>query len=212
MLILLIICIPLISITGAYNIVLRMPDLYVYEFNRVQLTDELELELKDEEFGHFFSDFMIGKVENFELIADYQGKEQNVFHTMEQVSMEHFKQLLNILLYAFAGMLLIAVICYGVFMANNRKYFLRTAFKSGILVYLVMIILPIITYLVPSLRDFMQQFIFRFKFNEDNLLTQIFTESFVVEFLAATTFISAVILFITGSVTWRMTKPRRMFW
>jgi hypothetical protein len=45
--------IPVVCILSAFNIVFRMPDLYIYEFNKNQIADEIDLGMKDDELGEF---------------------------------------------------------------------------------------------------------------------------------------------------------------
>ena len=78
-LVILTVCIPFVTLITAFNVVLRMPDLYVYEFNNTEITSEIDLEMTGDELGHFFSDFMFGKQDEFKLYAEYRGREQAVF-------------------------------------------------------------------------------------------------------------------------------------
>jgi len=89
--IVLIVCIPIISLFAALNIVLRLPDLYDYEFNSAEITKEIELGMKDDEVGAFFSDFMLYKNDTFDLTAEYQNREQAVFDKNEQENMENIR-------------------------------------------------------------------------------------------------------------------------
>ena len=83
------VCIPVVCILSAFNTVFRLPDLYVYEFNRNQIASEIDLGITDEELGQFFSDFMKGKEDEFDLFAEYRDREQAVFGTVEQINMEN---------------------------------------------------------------------------------------------------------------------------
>lgn len=52
-------CILAITWLGSMNLILRMPDLYHFEFNRVQLTDQLDLSMSDDELATMISDLLL---------------------------------------------------------------------------------------------------------------------------------------------------------
>jgi len=131
------VCIPLVSIFGALNLVYRIPDIYVYEFNSKQIAAEVDLEITDDELGTFFSDYMKGKEENFDLFAEYRDREQAVFGTGEQINMANARTILNDSLYILGGAALLVLVSYAICIAKKRKQELRVAFKGGIVVFAV---------------------------------------------------------------------------
>lgn len=204
--------IPVVCILSAFNIVFRMPDLYVYEFNKNQIADEIDLGMKDDELGTFFSDFMIGEKTDFELFTEYRDREQDVFGTMEQINMENARRLLNDTIYILGGALVLAAAGCSIYLVKKRKYELRIAYKGGILVYTVMMVLLFIAFHIHQSREFLYHRIFINQFGTDDVLPLMLTGQFAQMSLVAITVISLIILVILASAIWRLTKPRRMFW
>lgn len=207
----LVICIPIASILAAGNIVLRIPDLYVYEFTNAQITNEINLGITDEELGGFFSDYMLMKKDNFDLYAEFRDREQSVFGTGEQIAMENARELLNKTLIGLGITILILVILYWLVLSKKLKPELRTTFKGGVIIFGLIGVISIILFKLPVSETIVQS-IFVYNFGGDDVLPLMLTRKFAGDGLTAVLIASMVILAIIGSVTWKLTKPRRMFW
>jgi len=206
------VCIPAVSILSAFNIVFRLPDLYVYEFNRNQIAGEIDLGIPDDELGRFFSEFMQGNEDDFDLFTEYRDREQSVFGTVEQINMKNARGLLNYSLYILGGAAFFAILGYVIFLVKKKKYELRIAFKSGILVFTIMLILFYAMFYFDQTRAFLYRLIFINQFGADDVLPLMLTEQFAQMSLLAGSAVAMVLLVILASITWRLTKPRRMFW
>ncbi len=206
------VCIPIVTITGASNIVFRMPDLYSFEFKRVQVADEVDLGISDEELAVFFSDFMRGKEEHFDLFTEYRDREQSVFGAVEQINMENARGLLNLTLYILGGAALLTVLSCLIVLVKKKKHELRTAFKAGIFIQTAALVASHIVMNLEPQRLFFYQKIFPSQFGADDVLPLMLTGAFAQISLAAVSAISFIILAVLASVIWRLTKPRRMFW
>jgi hypothetical protein len=189
-----------------------MPDLYVYEFNRNQVAKEIDLDIKDDELGQFFSDFMKGKNEEFSMDAEYRDREQTVFGTVEKINMDHFRALLNISLYILGGALISAAACGWFFWFKKMKYELRIAFKGGIFTQAVLLVIGYVAFNFHQIRAFFYNWIFNISFGADDVLPVMLTKEFAFLSLVAISTGSLIILAILASAVWRLTKPRRMFW
>ena len=204
--------IPVVSILSAFNVVFRLPDIYVYEFNRNQIADEIDLGISDEELGQFFSEFMKGKEDDFDLFTEYRDREQAVFGTVEQINMENARQLLNYSLYVIGGTVFLTILSYFIFLLKKKKQELRMAFKSGIFAFAIMLILFYAMFYIDQSRAFLYRQIFINPFGADDVLPLMLSEQFAQMSVIAVSAVALVILVILTSITWRMTKPRRMFW
>jgi glucan phosphoethanolaminetransferase (alkaline phosphatase superfamily) len=89
---------------------------------------------------------MKGKEEEFDLFTEYRDREQAVFGTAEQINMENARKLLNFSLFVLGGAALLQVVSYCVFLGGKKKRELRGAFKGGILIFaiLVVLLLPVV--------------------------------------------------------------------
>jgi hypothetical protein len=206
------VCIPAVCLLGAANIVYRMPDLYVYEFNKNQISDEIGLNMKDDELGQFFSDFMSGKKDDFDLFAEYRDREQSVFSTVEQINMENARNLLNRALYILAGAFALAAAGIAAYLAKKKKYELRIAFKGGIAVYTAVTVLSLITLSFEQVKTLLCRMIFVNAFGADDVLPQMLTREYAQYSVLAILAVSMILLILLASAVWRLTKPRRMFW
>lgn len=206
------VCLPIIVILGASNIVLRMPDIYIYEFKSVETVRELNFSITDDELGHFFSDFMKGKNEKFELLIDYGDREIYAFGPKEQLNMDNARKLLNYTAYAFGILALLLIISYWVLLNKERKFTLRAAYKGGISVFVALQIILYALFFNDNTRSFFYNLIFYNPYDVDDVLPLILTEHFAKTCMYANTIVSVVILLLLLSVTWKLTKPRRMFW
>lgn len=204
--------IPVVCILCAFNLAFRMPDLYVYEFNKNQIADEFDIGMKDEELGQFFSDFMIGKKDNFELFTEYRDREQDVFGTIEQINMENARMLLNDTIYILGGAAVLAVAACSIYLIKKRKHELRSSFKASILVYTIYMIVLFVLFNINQSKEFFYNRIFINQFGTDDVLPLMLTEQFAQMSLVAIAAVSLIILVIFTSIIWRLTKPRRMFW
>lgn len=204
--------IPAVTILSALNIVFRMPDLYAFKFTRAQISNEIDLGIKDDELAEFFSDFMRGKIDDFDLFTEYRDREQSVFGTVEQGNMENVRKLLNQTLYYLGGAALITVSGAIVFLAKKRKHLFRTAFKAGIFIQTVVLVAAHIIMNLDRQRAFFYHLLFPNQFGADDVLPLMLTKQFAQIGLAAVSVISFVLLAILASVVWRLTQPRRMFW
>ena len=212
LLIIIAICIPVVAVFSALNIVFRMPDLYVYEFNSNQIANEIDLGIKDDELGQFFSDFMSGKEKDFNLFAEYRDREQSVFGTGEQINMENARKLLNYTIYLFGGAFVLSIISCGIFLVKKKKYELRIAFKTSMIVFAVLQVIIYILFYIGKIRTFFYGIIFVNPFGADDALPLMLTERFARLSLVSNSIVALILMVIFASVIWKLTKPRRMFW
>ena len=62
----LVLCIPIVSILAAANLITRAPDLYSFEFTRSQVLTENKIRIDEKELSEYISDFMLGKEDEFD--------------------------------------------------------------------------------------------------------------------------------------------------
>ncbi len=206
------VCVPVVTILSGFNIVFRMPDLYVYEFNKNQTTKEVELGITNDELGEFFSDYMMGKEKELNLLVEYRDRERPVFGAVEKLNMENARELLNNSLFVLGGALILGVAGCGVFLAKKKKYELRGAFKAGILVQTLALIACSFALYFDQPRSFLYHKICTSAFGADDVLPLMLTKEYAQLSVAAASAVSIVLLVILVSVVWRLTKPRRMFY
>jgi hypothetical protein len=212
LIVVLIICIPLTAIFAASNIALRLPDFYIYEFNKNEVTNEINLKITDEELGTFVSEFMREKHEAFELNVDDMSRDQQpVFNDSEQRIMSNLRDLLNFSFVMMAGLFIIIIAIYWLFLWNKLKWELRFAFKGGLVVFAVLVVLMVAAFNIPVTNELVGSFLMMDTLSAEDALTQMLTHTLARDVLIVGIVISIILLIIGGSITWRLTKPRRMF-
>jgi hypothetical protein len=196
-------CLPVFSILAAENIICRAPDLYTYEFTKTQIAREARIGVSERDLGEFFSDYFLGKKKEFSYITEYQDKEQDLFNIRENNVMSNIRKLLNQLTLFMLGVVLITIAAYWVLLHYNRKEGIRLAFKWSLVFYGVLwVTFGLILFPRTPFKSL----------ETEDLLFSMITSGFITDWFLAGIFISAVIMIIMGSITWKLTKPRRMFW
>ena len=204
---------PLIILAGAVNLTVRMPDFYQFEFNRTETPKTINLNVKNDDFADFFSDFMWGKSKEFDLILvnDATDQEESVFPPEERAAMERFRTILNLASMAGAVALLPAAAAYYLLIRDGEKEQLRRAFLVSVAMLVVYTGFCIFSLLSPGPSDYLRDLFMGGSFSEDGLLYHIFTKEFVLHGAAAAGAVAAVVYLIVGMATWSMTRPYRMF-
>jgi hypothetical protein len=206
----LILCIPIVSVLGAQNIVCRAPDFYTYQFTKSQVTDKYDIGMTDEELGKYFSDFMIGKKPKFENIDGYD-QEQDSFSTNEGLVMEKTRDFLNISIFILVGALFIVVASYWILVRDNKKEAIRIAFKFSWIFYIILWILFGMIIFIPAINRIILPYDLLIRIESDYLLAKLITQKFLLDGFFVSIFISAIIMGIIGSLIWRFTRQKRMF-
>ncbi|MDD2215213.1 MAG: DUF1461 domain-containing protein [Eubacteriales bacterium] len=199
----LIFCLPVFSILAAENLICRAPDLYTYEFTKTQITREARIGVSERDLGEFFSDYFLGKKEEFSYITEYQDREQDLFNLRESNVMRNIRELLNHLTLFMFGVVLITIAAYWILLHYNRKEGIRLAFKWSLVFYgILWVTFGLILFPWAPFKSL----------ETEDLLLRLITSGFITDWFLAGIFISAVVMGILGSITWKLTKPRRMFW
>lgn len=205
------ICVPVVALLGSSNLIFRLPDLYTFEFKSKQIVREIDLGITDDELGQFFSDYMKGKNEEFDLIAEYKNREQDVFGPAEQLNMDNARNILNysVLILGISAILLIAG--YWILLNKKRKSMLRIAFKGGTALFAALQIMIFVLFFNSNTRSFFHNLIFINPYDVEDALPLILTQDFAKLCVYANLIVSTIIMIIIFSVTWNLSKPRRMF-
>lgn len=207
----LILCVPFISIIGAGNIVLRMPDVYGYQFNDIEFTKNNGLEMENQQLADYISDFMFDKKDKFELHVNYEGQKSSIFTDQENNIMRHFRNILNKTMVFFTIFLIFSVMSFVTLFKGDRKEALRVAMKGAAIEYLSLIFIGLICFFVPPLKAFFYSVFFQYSLQENGMLTLILTDQLANKCVVGIVAISALIMFLLTYLTQKLTQPRRMF-
>ena len=208
----LILCIPVISVLAAENLVSRAPDLYTYEFTSSQVLHENNLSVNEKELGDFFSDYMMGKEKQFTYIADHNEREQGLFNNNEIIIMEKGRNLLNMLTYVLAAAILISIVALSVMIHFGLREKVRWAYRWSWVLYAAMWLGSAMVIAMPSLNNWMSKWISEESLGVDSFLLKLITPEFVKYWLLADIGISLLFMVLIGSVIWKVSKSKRIFW
>lgn len=204
------ITLPVVSICGGFNLAGRLPDLYSYEMKATEALNSISIEENEDQMGAFFSSYMTGKQETFQLTYLFGENTDNLFLSEEQGTMQRYKGVLDYSLVIGGIALILALIAYFLIYKQNLKPLLRTSLIRGIPVYLALggSLLAAIT---VGVRPWILQYLFPYEIKEFMVLPRLLPESYFLHLFLVSLFISLIIMSFIGYFTWKITKPRRIF-
>ncbi|MDR0424523.1 MAG: hypothetical protein LBH39_03575 [Clostridiales Family XIII bacterium] len=209
---LLILIIPLVALATAANAVFRLPDIYRYEFNRSGVLGEINLEISSDELSEFFSGYMFGSFEEFQITGFYMGRMRPIFSIGEGIAMEQMRTLLNESLLALCGLFVLMLFIYWFLLRQDRKEAVRIAYRAGMALYVIIAAGTSAVLLIEDLRQRALDSFFAYSFDESDMLPQLLPSQFMIEGQLVIIVISLIILAVGHSVTKRLTRPDRMFY
>ena len=207
----LLISLPISVICLTYNLALRLPDLYQYEFKASGVLEDMNLEMNEDELGMFFSDFMMKKTEEFQIEYKFGENTDPLFTGEEQEAMEKFRWNADILLVIGGISFIFAFAAYLLLYKQNLKMLIRRTFTKAAVAYLVLAGILAALMLINPMTTLQHDMIFNYEVKEFQALPKLITSSLLFRFEAATLFVSFVAMILLWYFTWKITKPRRIF-
>lgn len=199
------------AILGAISILYRIPDFFTYEFGKLEVSKTLDLEMEDSELGDFFSRFMMHGEDTFSLKAVYQGIERELFNAIEAGMMNGFRTLLDVLLGVFILSLIITVALIVILQFNKMSKQLRLSLNIGLVIYLVSLVGLIIYFNVYNGDAVMVDAFTNGQFVHDDLLHQMFEDTFTLHSTIAVCVISFIVMMAVRYVVWKLTAQKGIF-
>lgn len=205
------ITLPVVSLCGGFNLAGRMPDLYSYEMKATEALNSIGIDENEDEMGAFFSSYMTGKKETFQLTYLFGENTDDLFLSEEQGTMKRYKGALDYSLVIGGIALALALIAYFLIYKQNLKQLLRTSLIRGIPVYLALAGTFLTAIGIGTFRSRILQYLFPYEIKEFLVLPQLLPESFFLHLFLVSLFISLIIMSLIWYFTWKITKPRRIF-
>ena len=208
-----ILLVPGVMLSGAVNLVIRMPDFYQFEFNRVNLEQELSLSVEQGELAETLSAYMWGREKQLILEQENENTEkmENIFSPEEEEILARKREQLNLCSLGMGAAVVLLAAAYFALLRGGAKVGLRRAFLLSIpagLIYTGILGSGLFVQGAPAV---LKAFYLQPAFPEESVLASVFTVSFVRNMAAASAAITAVGLLVLGMVTWSLTKPYHMF-
>lgn len=205
------ISVPVFSVLGAINIIFRMPDFYRYEFDRGEVSSNLDLGISGTDLGSFFSKYMLHSESNFSLITEYEGTDQEIFNHIDDSLMSNFRMLLDITLIVAVFALLLTAFLIFILKYNRMENSLRLSLNIGLGIYIASIAGLIVYFNVYNGDMVLRNSLMDGKFRADDLLMQMFDERFTLDSTVVIVVISFIIMMIIRYIVWRMTAQKGIF-
>lgn len=216
--VLLAVIIPLVSIISSFVLICRTPDYYAREFAKLKVADKIGIDEDDEsEIAELLSDYINGKTDKLEFMAEIEGKEKNIFNEKEQLHMKDVKRLIGLLTGVLAVLYAVAFLIYYAFLSSKNHLLLRAAYKASAAVYVIFAVVMGIVALIDFEKAFDTFHKIFFKNNlwmldpSKDVLVMLMPLQFFTDALITGMIISAVFMAAFGILTYKLTKEKRMF-
>lgn len=209
--VILIICIPVASICVAYNLSARLPDLYQYQFKSSEVIGALSLEMDENQLGEFFSQYMTGESDKFQIEYQFGENTDKLFTGDEQETMLKLREKADIVFLAGGIALALALLSYFLIYKQNLKMLLRRSFNKALVLYVLLAATILILTFVEPVVKMEYARLFPYAMKDFLVLPQLLPLKFFVYSAWATVALSLIIMLFSWYFTWKITKPRRIF-
>jgi len=209
--IILVISLPVSIICLANNLTARMPDMYQYELKSTEILKDLSVEKNEDEMGQFFSEFMLGKTQKFQIEYQFGDNTDNLFTHDEQNTMAKFKSISDVILITGIVALFFSLVSYFLLYKQNLKMLLRRTFSRAAMFFAAAIGIITLATLLSPLIKMQYALLFDYELKTFLALPKLLPKSFFVHSALATVALSIIAMMLLWYFTWKITKPRRIF-
>lgn len=199
------------SVLSTINIVFRIPDFFRFEFDRIEISRELDLGISGTDLGSFFSKFMLHSNEEFSLVSEHEGIKRELFNEVEAGMMDNFRFLLDVMLIVAIITLVLTVACIVLLYFRSQPRGLRRSLNIGLIFYVVVMAGLIVYFNVYDGDAVLMGLMMEGSFKADDLLQQMFDGRLTLDATVAITVISFIIMMIIRYIVWRMTAQKGIF-
>ena len=201
----------LFCILASINIVFRVPDFYRFEFDRTGILSKLDIGISGTDMGSMFSKFMLHQTDNFNVEAEYEGINREIFNQTEGATMGNFRVLLGVLLIITVISLIITVACIVILHIKSLARSLRVALNIALGVYIAAIAGIAVYFNVFNGDIALKNSMTVGKFAADDLLQQMFDGRFTLDATVIVLAISFILMMIIRYIIWKLTAQKGIF-
>lgn len=189
----LILTIPVMLLTIVPNIVLRSSAFYSYFLSKTGVVKEIPYAIEKDDVCNTFVDFMLHKMENFNLMEKEGYMPQLVFTKLDNEIMSFVRGAVDTLAVIGVIALILAIIAIVKLYTNKKKDFLFDQFKISMIVTAVVFAIHSVVIFVKAIRMGLFRGFFGDEFPPGDVLIQIFDAGFPV-YYGASVIVVAVVL------------------
>jgi hypothetical protein len=209
--ILLTVFMPIMIITIALNVTMRLPDSYDFNMSSSEILDTMTTQIDQQTLSNLFGDYMQHRTDVFQMKQNTSYNPQNVFNAADQKFMYNIRHSLDMT----AAIAILAVIITGLamfFLIRWRKHEIHMkAFKRGAVIFFILTALNTAVKLITPLFDKLIDPIRGTGFVEGDPLITILSAGFTKTETMFELLISCVFLGVLAYVTWQVAGPKRLF-
>lgn len=199
---------PLLSLSLSMNIVLRMPDVYEYNFKATENLADIGIEKSDEEMGRRISDFMLMKRDS---LSDTEEDGQFKLSEPETEKLLRWRGVVNGTAVMALLSVVISVAAIVFFKKKELDEELRRQLKKGIYLYLYFGLLYCGIYIVLSKAGYPVHELLTGSIPSETVLKQLMGPALVRVLYFAVAIVATVIMGILAYIVKSITKPKRIF-
>ncbi len=206
------ICLPFVAFMVSANLVVRMPDVYQYEFKASNFDENTELPYSNNEISNLISDFMIWNNDNLSLhsISEEQIGEYE-FSKKEVRLAEKIRRVLDI--EAFFSVILVVysiiVLIYGRKKLHDKE--MRKYINGSLKIYLGFMILYFGFFFFINKNPFVLLTSFDYQMNEHEILYQIVSKTLLLRIYIVIGIVATIIMGVCSYILMKLFKPKRVF-
>jgi len=208
--------IPFVLFVGTITVLSQISFFYSCEFDKLGTIEEAGLNISSEEISNMMVEYIKGERSDFQIKAEVNGNEQNVFNAKEQQHMEDVKGLIKKGNIIFAAGVIILCLFYFRFIKKDKAV-LWNMYKIAAVFYAVCAI----ALLLISKIDFYAGFnvFHEVLFTNDlwilnpteDILLMLMPLQFFIDAFTLSMIIVTVCMLTLGVITWKITRQRKMF-
>ena len=207
----LILSIPVLLFTIVPNIVLRANAFYSYFLSKTGIVREIPYAIDKEDVCNTFVDFMLHKMQNFNLMEKEGYMPQLVFTKMDNEIMSFTRSFLDIIAIIGIIAMVFAIVAIVKLYTNKKKDFLFDQFKISMIVTGIVLAIHSAIIFIPSIRMNLFRGYFGSHFPPGDVLIQIFDAGFPIYYGASVIVVTIVLSLGIAYLMNKFVARRKLF-
>lgn len=206
----LIISIPLCAVNVSLNVFSRLPDLYQYKMTSDSSLKSFGAASKEEAVAQSIGRYLQHRTDELQYQVDEEDELSLIFTRDEQNWIQELRKNLDISAVILLAAAVLTAISYILLIKGEHYEVIRIRFKIASGIYVVFAAAVMLLMFAEPLRENLWLVIFE-GLDEGELLYSIFDGNFLTLYMAAALAVSTVIMGVGAYLTWKHTKPKRIF-
>ncbi|MEG0918680.1 MAG: hypothetical protein RR967_02610 [Anaerovoracaceae bacterium] len=205
------IILPIVVVCLSTNAVLRMGSFYSFAFEKTGVVSEIPFSISHDSLVNTFSDFMVHKTGQFQLIEDTEYMPQKLFNEKDQWIMNTIRLILDILLLLTIALFIFATIIFVHMLKVSEKALIYDRAKKGVVIFSILAAINFIICIIPGSFPAIIRLLFGSEFIPGDVIIQIL-ETKVPMYLGIWQLVSSIaIMTVIGYVIHSHASRRKMF-